>query len=129
MTSAKDCIWVVTRATRRCRSASCSCVERRSLSCWRNTSAAATTISLVCCDRLAICVPWADRLSASLACSSAMLWQAWVCDCRRAALMAMRMLDWRMTRSEEHTSELQSRENLVCRLLLEKKKKNQLHET
>src|SRR5690606_39527727 len=28
----------------------------------------------------------------------------------------------RMRRSEEHTSELQSRENLVCRLLLEKKK-------
>src|SRR5690606_41072262 len=28
-----------------------------------------------------------------------------------------------IARSEEHTSELQSRENLVCRLLLEKKKK------
>src|SRR3712207_7292269 len=28
------------------------------------------------------------------------------------------------TRSEEHTSELQSRQYLVCRLLLEKKKKN-----
>src|SRR5690606_39841129 len=28
----------------------------------------------------------------------------------------------RRRRSEEHTSELQSRENLVCRLLLEKKK-------
>src|SRR5207302_6265966 len=28
----------------------------------------------------------------------------------------------RPARSEEHTSELQSRENLVCRLLLEKKK-------
>src|SRR6266511_1688929 len=28
-------------------------------------------------------------------------------------------------RSEEHTSELQSRENLVCRLLLEKKKREQ----
>src|SRR5690606_40132417 len=28
-----------------------------------------------------------------------------------------------MLRSEEHTSELQSRENLVCRLLLEKKKR------
>src|SRR5690606_41560705 len=28
----------------------------------------------------------------------------------------------RQERSEEHTSELQSRENLVCRLLLEKKK-------
>src|SRR5690606_41553862 len=27
-------------------------------------------------------------------------------------------------RSEEHTSELQSRENLVCRLLLEKKNEN-----
>src|SRR5690349_23272536 len=27
-------------------------------------------------------------------------------------------------RSEEHTSELQSRRDLVCRLLLEKKKKN-----
>src|SRR6267378_6871693 len=29
----------------------------------------------------------------------------------------------RRTRSEEHTSELQSRRDLVCRLLLEKKKK------
>src|SRR5690606_42072045 len=32
-----------------------------------------------------------------------------------------RMISTRL-RSEEHTSELQSRENLVCRLLLEKKK-------
>src|SRR6478672_13709486 len=30
-------------------------------------------------------------------------------------------------RSEEHTSELQSRSDLVCRLLLEKKKKNKYH--
>src|SRR5947209_14605098 len=30
----------------------------------------------------------------------------------------------RSRRSEEHTSELQSRQYLVCRLLLEKKKKN-----
>src|SRR3989442_8795048 len=30
-------------------------------------------------------------------------------------------------RSEEHTSELQSRPHLVCRLLLEKKKKNLRH--
>src|SRR2546430_10800009 len=29
----------------------------------------------------------------------------------------------RLSRSEEHTSELQSQSNLVCRLLLEKKKK------
>src|SRR6266403_4632098 len=32
-------------------------------------------------------------------------------------------------RSEEHTSELQSRRELVCRLLLEKKKKNQRRDT
>src|SRR2546427_3227949 len=31
-------------------------------------------------------------------------------------------------RSEEHTSELQSQSNLVCRLLLEKKKKNSTRE-
>src|SRR5690606_41914447 len=43
---------------------------------------------------------------------------------RRAAALSpstvRAMGGWR--RSEEHTSELQSRENLVCRLLLEKKK-------
>src|SRR2546430_7258783 len=32
--------------------------------------------------------------------------------------------DLLQSRSEEHTSELQSQSNLVCRLLLEKKKKN-----
>src|SRR5438034_5897141 len=31
-------------------------------------------------------------------------------------------------RSEEHTSELQSHSDLVCRLLLEKKKKRRIHE-
>src|SRR3712207_7531155 len=31
---------------------------------------------------------------------------------------------FRLSRSEEHTSELQSRQYLVCRLLLEKKKNN-----
>src|SRR2546430_7963803 len=33
-------------------------------------------------------------------------------------------LSYRVNRSEEHTSELQSQSNLVCRLLLEKKKKH-----
>src|SRR3712207_8906756 len=32
-----------------------------------------------------------------------------------------------LMRSEEHTSELQSRQYLVCRLLLEKKKKHTVH--
>src|SRR5436309_6389217 len=36
---------------------------------------------------------------------------------------------WASARSEEHTSELQSRENLVCRLLLEKKKNTKLRPT
>src|SRR5690606_40221403 len=39
---------------------------------------------------------------------------------RYIAFIGMENID---PRSEEHTSELQSRENLVCRLLLEKKKK------
>src|SRR5450432_4629118 len=34
----------------------------------------------------------------------------------------------RYNRSEEHTSELQSRSDLVCRLLLEKKKQQTTHE-
>src|SRR3989442_9614422 len=33
---------------------------------------------------------------------------------------------WGITRSEEHTSELQSRPHLVCRLLLEKKKEKEI---
>src|SRR3712207_8432932 len=54
---------------------------------------------------------------------------------RRAQRLDQRLLDHRvhdehphdiqrMNRSEEHTSELQSRQYLVCRLLLEKKKLN-----
>src|SRR2546427_4656008 len=45
---------------------------------------------------------------------------------RRAARRDGRR-DGRGGRSEEHTSELQSQSNLVCRLLLEKKKKNRDH--
>src|SRR5690606_42117429 len=51
---------------------------------------------------------------------------------RLPAFRAARRRLWRLQdaapasgRSEEHTSELQSRENLVCRLLLEKKKTKQ----
>src|SRR5690606_30810929 len=52
---------------------------------------------------------------------------------RRGRALALTELSWSFAfllgmpligRSEEHTSELQSRENLVCRLLLEKKKNN-----
>src|SRR5690606_41645482 len=46
-------------------------------------------------------------------------------DCPLFVAPAMNRQMWQnpATRSEEHTSELQLRENLVCRLLLEKKKK------
>src|SRR5690606_20474489 len=40
--------------------------------------------------------------------------------------LAWPQMDRLPRRSEEHTSELQSRENLVCRLLLEKKKKDNI---
>src|SRR5690606_41516170 len=42
---------------------------------------------------------------------------------RRRILHRLGLSGLNTIRSEEHTSELQSRENLVCRLLLEKKKK------
>src|SRR2546428_4494421 len=42
---------------------------------------------------------------------------------RNAASGTIRQLDSGIVRSEEHTSELQSRSDLVCRLLLEKKNK------
>src|SRR3712207_6888362 len=40
----------------------------------------------------------------------------------KKAARGCRNLQWMKARSEEHTSELQSRQYLVCRLLLEKKK-------
>src|SRR3712207_8282351 len=45
---------------------------------------------------------------------------------QRGAVLLGHRLD--VDRSEEHTSELQSRQYLVCRLLLEKKKKSQLQD-
>src|SRR5690606_39950207 len=56
---------------------------------------------------------------------------ATVCRCPPDSEATVRRTEFRVRtdsparRSEEHTSELQSRENLVCRLLLEKKKTQQ----
>src|SRR5258708_1297409 len=57
----------------------------------------------------------ADVMGTASSCS----WPIRTCSscCRRKA-------NWPRARSEEHTSELQSPDHLVCRLLLEKKKKN-----
>src|SRR2546422_2295121 len=58
-----------------------------------------------------------------------------VVGARRSRLPAFAARPWldreprqRHSRSEEHTSELQSRLHLVCRLLLEKKKKKKIDE-
>src|SRR5687768_18277472 len=50
--------------------------------------------------------------------------RSWLLPCcsRTTPMRKRQAITWR-TRSEEHTSELQSRLHLVCRLLLEKKKK------
>src|SRR5690625_5823238 len=47
----------------------------------------------------------------------------------RLAASGVRFSNFFCTRSEEHTSELQSRGHLVCRLLLEKKKKTKHTDT
>src|SRR3712207_7987953 len=48
---------------------------------------------------------------------------------RDVARPGERPVEDRQQRSEEHTSELQSRQYLVCRLLLEKKKKKRYNNT
>src|SRR5260370_28195803 len=50
------------------------------------------------------------------------------CPSRRPKRENVEFFDLPTERSEEHTSELQSHLNLVCRLLLEKKKKTKKHE-
>src|SRR5687768_18178274 len=62
-----------------------------------------------------------DRLVADLAGRG---WAVWNLEYRRLGWRSRG--GWPATRSEEHTSELQSRLHLVCRLLLEKKKKKKL---
>src|SRR3989442_9814652 len=69
--------------------------------------------------------------SASILSLPSFLSKTWSCYVAQAGLKLLDPSDppASASRSEEHTSELQSRPHLVCRLLLEKKKKNNISET
>src|SRR2546430_11554657 len=73
-----------------------------------NDTATTEIYTLSLHDALPICVTQLTRKG-----GQAMNWNPW-----KVAAIAMALV----MRSEEHTSELQSQSNLVCRLLLEKKK-------
>src|SRR2546427_917437 len=69
----------------------------------------ACAVPLACVALLALAGPWwSDYLSGLVV---------------KTMILAIFALSLQLLRSEEHTSELQSQSNLVCRLLLEKKKK------
>src|SRR2546429_5961149 len=67
---------------------------------------------------IALANVYAARKVKSAALRSTVICPAWYTELAR---LAVKLLSW-LKRSEEHTSELQSRLHLVCRLLLEKKK-------
>src|SRR5690606_39294933 len=93
-----------------------------------------TTASCPKCLSTAECVYVPTGPKKAILCGASRARQADIISRNRRAMVvsdngpSLRSITLRNTcasrsRSEEHTSELQSRENLVCRLLLEKKKK------
>src|SRR3712207_7286786 len=77
-------------------------------------------------DALPISATWPSRRASATSCKSARPTRRRRRGSppRRPRPRSLTRLRKAATRSEEHTSELQSRQYLVCRLLLEKKKKN-----
>src|SRR5690606_41815620 len=71
----------------------------------------ANSMTAVCKTAESACATWAKSTKNRCSVPGSIGIAVWLCSIRAP-------------RSEEHTSELQSRENLVCRLLLEKKNKN-----
>src|SRR5688572_24413525 len=63
------------------------------------------------------------QLSTFNRCTISNKWTCLSINCRKLGAIALDSHPAWILRSEEHTSELQSQSNLVCRLLLEKKKK------
>src|SRR3989442_10716765 len=86
-----------------------------------NDTATTEIYTLSLHDALPICWVLLIALNRSRALACAPRWRA----CAWRSVPTASCANWacRWTRSEEHTSELQSRPHLVCRLLLEKKKK------
>src|SRR5258708_14761376 len=64
-----------------------------------------------------------ERLVRNIGIQTRRLCSEWQCFSDLALAAAEKLLEDLQWRSEEHTSELQSPDHLVCRLLLEKKKK------
>src|SRR5438034_5225416 len=92
---------------------SSSAFSRRGFSCSsRSTSALSSSVES-CSRRIDCC-----SCGVSVRCCESLSW--------RVGFMVMHFRSQHQSRkrSEEHTSELQSHSDLVCRLLLEKKKKN-----
>src|SRR5690349_22029745 len=84
-----------------------------------HATAATAIYTLSLHDALPICQKRATKPTARMEAAERAAWQKCSHSCRvRARGFSHRT--W--MRSEEHTSELQSRRDLVCRLLLEKKK-------
>src|SRR5690606_2522924 len=68
--------------------------------------------------------PWPSMAYLRWAAESVTMLKAVCAKCGEMATRTQRLIEGKPApRSEEHTSEFQSRENLVCRLLLEKKRR------
>src|SRR5699024_12627273 len=63
-----------------------------------------------------------SRLMPSQLCCAVCSWRGWLKKAAQVIVPCASGENLLLVRSEEHTSELQSRFDLVCRLLLEKKK-------
>src|SRR2546430_12105491 len=93
-----------------------------------NDTATTEIYTLSLHDALPISAPARRSSGSALAVTLSRLGEARLVG--RWLVLVFRNLDERAhLRSEEHTSELQSQSNLVCRLLLEKKKKKKLTNT
>src|SRR5690606_31164219 len=94
-------------------------IDRRldAFSIWARPDGRAIVVATEADERPAVVGALANHIDLVAACGT-VLSRPYLCGAR-----VNRHTLWIAMRSEEHTSELQSRENLVCRRLLEKKKR------